>query len=317
MIEKFSREFPGVVRIEPSSLCNLKCILCPTGTIKLNRGLMDPKTFDLVIKNILEHHKQIRVVVLYHGGEPLLNKKFPLMVKRIKEIGVPFIKTVSNGMLLTDEMIEKICESGLDMIEFSLDGTSFEQNDFISRGCMGEEVVRKIKKLVAYKKANTFAHPDIYISTTQFVKRAQNTKTEQFPFAPKYLVDAFSDEIKQKDITFKTTYAYKWPDMNVDGKQFSVLCNEAGSQNKNYCDHVLNTVTIRWNGEVVPCCYDITSRVILGNIYDDNLETIWNNEQYLRLRMSIYEKKFFPLCDECNVVKNHKYLCIREDFQDT
>jgi len=318
MLEKFSCGFPGVVRIEPSSICNLKCIHCPTGTTKANRGLMAPQTFDVIIKNILKHQKQIRVVVLYHGGEPLLNKNFPNMVKQIKEIGIPLIKTVSNGMLLTDEMIEKTCESGLDAIEFSLDGTSFEQNDFIRRGCNGREVVRNIKKMITYKKENAHLKPGICISTTQFIKETQNIPADTVPAVPNYLLEVFSDEINNKDLSFKTTFAMKWPDMNVDRKQFFVNGSGEESQIQNFCDHVLNTITVRWNGDVVPCCYDLTSRVVLGNIYDDNLETIWNNQKYLRLRMSIYEKNFYPsLCDECNTVKNHKYLCVKEDSKGT
>lgn len=315
MIQNFIRDFPGVIRIEPSSLCNLKCIHCPTRTIKMHRGVMDSSTFDLVIQNIRDTISDIRVVVLYHGGEPLLNKQFPSMVRRIKELGVPFVKTVSNGMLLNDKISEEICESGLDAIEFSLDGISFEQNDLIRRGCKGKSVVGKIKQLVNYKKIYSFQKPEIYISTTQFLKINGNDLTNPQSI-PGYLMKAFSNEFRYSDLKFKTTVAMRWPDMNVNEKQFSVLCDNEGSQTQNYCDHVMNTITVRWNGDIVPCCYDLTSKVVLGNIHDNNLRNIWNNEEYLRLRMSIHNKKFYPLCNECNTVRPHQYLLIRDNPTD-
>lgn len=219
MLNNFFRGFLGVVRIEPSSRCNLKCIHCPTGTIKASRGLMDSSTFYLVLQNIRDNLKEIRVVVLYHGGEPFLNKNFPMMVKQIKEPGVPYVKTVTNGMLLNDQLIAEICESGLDAIEFSLDGISFEQNDIIRKGCKGKSVIEKIKRLIDYKKRKNLQKPEIFISTTQFVK-VQAKKLNLSLFVPDYLLDVFSDEIKQQDLAFKTAFAMKWPDMKVDEKKF-------------------------------------------------------------------------------------------------
>lgn len=306
----FIRPFPGVIRIEPSSLCNLKCIHCPTGTNKGPRGLMDSSTFDLVMGNLQDNIKEIRVVVLYHGGEPFLNKNLLTMVSLIKDLGVSSVKTVSNGMFLNDEIVRDVCYSGLDEIEFSLDGTSFEQNDAIRKGCNGRLVVENILKLIKLKKENGLNKPKVIIATTQFVQNKVNPNLTSI--APKYLSDFFSDEIINNEIVIKPSLALKWPHLNLN--QLSIFCDKEDSQKHNYCDDVMNTITIRWNGDVVPCCYDLDSRVILGNIHLSNLDTIWNNDQYVQLRKSIAERNFNPLCDECNIVKSPKYLQINEVF---
>ena len=76
----------------------------------------------------------------------------------------------------------------------------------------------------------------------------------------------------------------------------------------NYCDHVYNLMTIRSNGDIVACCYDLTSKLIMGNIFkDDPLET-WKNFRYESLRKSIHEKKYKSICSNCVVVKPNKYL---------
>lgn len=309
MIQNFRRDFPSVIRVEPSSLCNLKCMHCPTGTIKTDRGLMKFSTFNLILQNLHENLSDIHVIVLYHGGEPLLNKQFSIMTQSIKDLGIPYVKTVSNGMLLSDKLIEEICKSGLDLIEFSLDGISFEQNDFIRKGCKGKIVVEKIKRLIDYKKTNALLKPEIIVSTTQFADN--NGKClSLFSDVPVYLLEAFSEEIKNKNISFKTTLAMKWPDMNLDEKKFAVVLDD-NSSNQIFCDHVMNTITIRWNGDIVPCCYDLTSKLVLGNIHKDSLKTIWNNEKYLALRKSIHDKNFNLLCKNCNTVNQHQYLLIK------
>ena len=106
---------PEVVRIEPASTCNLRCIHCPTVIYRSRkRGVMTEETFGIVLRN-LEKIK-LRVVVMYHGGEPFLNKHIFEWVGAIKSMGVGFVKTVTNGMLITNDMLIRLVESGLDSI---------------------------------------------------------------------------------------------------------------------------------------------------------------------------------------------------------
>jgi len=310
----FSRAFPGVIRIEPSSLCTLRCLHCPTGTVKFSRGVMDAGTFARILENIRVNIHNIRVVVLYHGGEPFLNKEFLTMVRKIKDSGVPHIKTDTNGTLLNLNLIQQICESGLDEIVFSLDGTSFEQNDTIRRGCDGRRVSENIKKLAEYKRTNGFAKPDIFIATTQFLEKCKKIG-DQLPAIPQYLHDFFADEITRRDLSFRTTFAMKWPDLNMDEELFEVICDSEGPQIRNFCDDIISTITIRWNGDIVPCCYDLTSKMVMGNLLKEDIGTVWNNKKYLRLRKGIYEKKFCPLCDSCNIVKPRRFLLLKEPLK--
>ena len=64
---------PRVLRIEPASQCNLSCIHCPTGTIDMNRGVMEKEVMHAVLDSIEVSRSSVKVVVFYHGGEPLLN----------------------------------------------------------------------------------------------------------------------------------------------------------------------------------------------------------------------------------------------------
>ena len=128
---------PRVVRIEPSAKCNLSCRHCPTGTTEMIRGVMSNDVFERCLDFI--KYDEVKVIVLYHGGEPLLNKDFYLMVDRIKKIRKDvLIKTVSNGVALTKTNTNKLISSGIDEIEFSLDGLSFVENDYIRVGGGGE-----------------------------------------------------------------------------------------------------------------------------------------------------------------------------------
>ncbi len=124
---------PPVVRIEPASACNLRCLHCPTGVVDMTRSVMNPATFDRVLEQLAPHVPPVRVMMMYRGGEPFMNKRFLDMVNSVKVQGVPLVKTVSNGMVIKEELWEPIVTSGLDAIDISFDGTSPEENDAIRR----------------------------------------------------------------------------------------------------------------------------------------------------------------------------------------
>ena len=54
-------ELPKVLRIEPSSQCNLSCTHCPTGTVEMSRTIMNEEVFI----EILETIKKNKVVKYY------------------------------------------------------------------------------------------------------------------------------------------------------------------------------------------------------------------------------------------------------------
>lgn len=303
-------DFPGVVRIEPSSSCNLACTHCPTGTIKIARQVMSEEVFQEVVNQISKELDSIRVCVLYHGGEPLLNKRFISMVKTLKEIGIPKIKTVSNGMLLTEKIALEIIESGIDEIEISLDGESIEENNEVRVRSDFNTVVKNVSFLLeAIQDKKT---PKVSISTTQFFRDKNQALKGGEATAPTFIRDAFKNF---PHLEYKPTWAMKWPHINIDKEIYEeFVVGKEDEVVNNYCDHVYNTITIRSNGEIVPCCYDLTSQLVAGNIMQSSLREIWKNSFYSNLRNSLEEGCPTGICAACNVVKAETYLIKKNKF---
>ena len=299
---------PEVVRIEPASTCNLRCIHCPTGIGRSrNRGVMTEETFGVVLKN-LEKLKP-RVVVMYHGGEPFLNKHIFEWIGAIKSMGVGFVKTVTNGMLITDDMLIRIVESGLDSVEFSIDGQSPEENNAIRIGSDYHRVANTIKKLIRIKGERDNDKPTIFIANTQFADSGKAIQADPPP--PRFMLDDFTG-IYEESLAFKTTWALCWPGLeSIKDSNFTKINQDVVSlEDVTYCPHPVETITIRWNGDVVACCYDLTSKYVLGNIKESNLANIWNNEKYKRLRRSIHDKQYLPLCYNCHVIRPHHFISL-------
>lgn len=297
--------FPTVIRIEPSGACNLRCSHCPTGTIAMKRGLMTDEIFARIMHDLTPHQGALRVAVLYHGGEPLLNKRLPAMIEALRALGIPFIKTVSNGMLLTEEVAGSLLAAGLDAIEFSLDGLSATENNAIRRNSDYATVVHHIKRLLDLRRESRASKPAVYVATTQFIHNAADALLPPEP--PAHLRAEFSGDY-DGEVEFKCTWAMEWPHMEVDQTLYHVLQIPEPPPLSNYCDHLVNTITIRWTGDVVPCCYDLTSRIVLGNIMNEDLTSIWNSPRYRNLRESIRTRTPNTPCSTCNVIRPKVYL---------
>ncbi|MDY0124557.1 SPASM domain-containing protein, partial [Sulfurimonas sp.] len=202
-----------------------------------------------------------------------------------------------------------IIASGLDSIEFSLDGTSSQMNDFIRKNSNHKKVIENIKELldqISFKSSNI----KVSISSTQFKYFDENNHLK----SPKsqWLEKEFKHYLDLGLLNINYVDAIEWSDMNIDKDIFDIVEDEE-DKITNYCDHITSTITIRANGDIVPCCYDLTSQLIMGNVLDNSLEEIWNNSKYLKLRKSIYEENFYSICKKCSVVNKNRFLILKQN----
>lgn len=307
--------FPPVIRIEPSASCNLECRHCPTGTIDMARGIMRPELFEKVLKEVAALKDQVRTVVLYHGGEPLLNKHFPDMARAIKNAGIANVKTVSNGMLLKPERMDALIDSGIDSIEFSLDGRSIEENNFIRRKSDFSTVVTNIKAFLDRLIERKLEKPKVFVSNSQILPRDNPELCATNPNPPEYLVQEFGGKYASM-VEFKCVWAMEWPHIGDEIHDlFDLWVNPKITTFQKRCSYVEETITVRSGGEIVACCYDLTSKQVLGNIKDQTLEEIWNGAKYRGLRTSIAKGVYPGICKNCNTVRPPVYLLYKPDAE--
>lgn len=208
------------------------------------------------------------------------------------------IKTVTNGMSLNNQNCHQLIECGLNEIEISLDGSSSSESEEVRIKSNTEKIVQNILQLIEVKNSKQ-SNLDIYVSSTQFLRSKSDVTDPKKLIAqtPQWLINLFGNNVK-----YKSHLAQKWPHMNI-GDQFELAT--AKGDDKNYCDHPINTITIRANGDIVPCCYDLTSQMVMGNIMNDTIFDIFNGPKYSDLRKSVLRKEYIKAC---NVVRPHIYL---------
>jgi uncharacterized protein len=109
--------------------CNLACIYCYERGMKGNLYMSDETAgllVEFVERDYLSHGK--RVSLTFHGGEPLMSTDLIIILsKRLKAAaschGVEYsFNLVTNGTLLTRQMVDKLIPLGLNGAKVTLDG---------------------------------------------------------------------------------------------------------------------------------------------------------------------------------------------------
>jgi MoaA/NifB/PqqE/SkfB family radical SAM enzyme len=93
--------------------CNAKCSFC---------DIWEKPSPYITIENAIENFKDLKKlgvsVIDFTGGEPLLHRELPILLKEAKKLN--FITTVTTNTLLYPKMAEKL-KGLIDMLHFSLD----------------------------------------------------------------------------------------------------------------------------------------------------------------------------------------------------
>lgn len=126
---------PYHISIEATFRCNIRCNYCihamEASEIKrrgYNFSDMPWDVFERIVEQIPEFEDKVKSVVFSGLGEPLVNKRLPEMVKRIKDTRrVGKILLITNGLLLTHDTSDALINAGLDELKISLQGMNAER----------------------------------------------------------------------------------------------------------------------------------------------------------------------------------------------
>ena len=116
-------DYPLLVDIELSSICNLRCPMCYTITDEFNKVVNTTRMdFDLYKKIIDEIGGKVPAIRLSLRGEATLHPKFIDCISYAKERGIKEVSTLTHGGKLTLPYFEKMVKAGIDWITISIDG---------------------------------------------------------------------------------------------------------------------------------------------------------------------------------------------------
>jgi GTP 3',8-cyclase len=133
LIDTFGRQIT-YLRISVTDRCNLRCVYCipPEGVPwQPHESIL---TYEEILRVVNAAAKEGIREVRLTGGEPLVRKDLPDLVKMIADVpGIEDISLTTNGILLAG-MAKELSEAGLQRVNVSLDTLQPEKFARITRG---------------------------------------------------------------------------------------------------------------------------------------------------------------------------------------
>ncbi len=287
---------PSNLLIEPTNICNLKCPGCPTGCgiLKRPKGYM---TFDNFKKIIDECKKSLEMVMLWNYGEPFLNKDLFKMIKYARNKGIKVV-TSTNAHFLPGK-IDELIDSQINKIMISLDGASKATYEKYRQNGNFETVIASIKELCAKKDKN------ILVELQFIIMRHNEHEVEDIKQMAKKLE---VDKLSLKSAWFLDKRLQdKYKDIIPKNPKYQRVIEKSG-----YCIRPWYHMTIQWNGDVAPCCYDADCSINLGNVFEVGVKKVWNGKKMKNFRKIMKRqyngKNIVKLCQTCPELSKRRII---------
>jgi len=258
----------GIVRIEPSYICNMACQHCSIRDLQKRRGGRSMTIED--IQSIADQADELGLAqFVISGGEPLMYPDFDEIVAAIDPKRF-WITTDSNGWLLDYAKAKHLKEIGVDKVQISIDNIAGEVHDSF-RGKDGAWT--KALAAIRYSKEVGLR---VIVQTTVSKYRARNNELIRFIHAfnvndvPVYIgymkpVGAWKEheELDQSDIDYVESLT----------KVHNVFTHLTPSYDyPGGCIAMKRMINITKWGEVNPCPF--MQELVIGNVFDEPLKDI-------------------------------------------
>jgi len=277
--------FPDRMYLESTNVCNLDCIMCPTGVKVLNRpkGFMD---FDLFKRIMDEMGPHVSATTLHIWGEPLLHPRLIDMIEYATPFGLS-VEISTNATILDEETANRLLDSRLSVIYLCLDGHKKETYEAVRRKATYEVTVRNIERFIELKEARGQRSPATFIQIVDM----KMTHEEIEDFKRKWTRPG----IDMINIKAFDSWGNQLKDVNkLAGKRVRL------PKERWQCPMLWYHAHIYWDGTLVCCDRDFQAAHPLGNVKDGVMKA-WNGPAMQDLRRRHMEKdlKEIPSCFKC------------------
>lgn len=266
------------IYLEITNACNLNCDFCIKNSRKITNITID--NYKYIINKIKNNTKEIYLHVL---GEPLIHKDINYLIDYATKEGL-LVNITTNGYL-----IDKIKDNhNIHRLNISLHSYN-----------------KKYKKEVSKYLDNIFNVID-NIRDKAFISLRLWTINNDCQTMIEYINNRYKTNIStlEKNIKIKITnnliidtfHPFIWPDMNNN------YYNTKGT-----CKGLIDHLGILSDGTIIPCCLDSKGIINLGNIYQDDINDIYNKEIVKEMIKGFKNNyKCQELCHHCSFLENKK-----------
>lgn len=280
--------FPSMVLLDITNVCNLKCIHCPQPLIQNRKDFKaNHLPLNLFLKLIEEiSSSNFPFLLRFLGdGEPMLHPNIIEMIEIAKSKTNCTLNLTTNGIFLTPEKSDILLEIGIDIIDISIDALTKKTYEKIRKNGSFEKLMSNIFYLIN-KRNKINSNTKIIVS---FIKQDENYLEEE-TFTSYW--ETIVNYVMIRDLHSAN---------NLIKKEESFLRNNLFQTKRYPCPHLWKRLHIDFKGNIKFCATDWEIGSIIGNIGEKSLESIWKSDFMNDLRKSHMNDtiKDNSICKKC------------------
>lgn len=279
-VKGITPKIPLNLDIELSSVCNLKCPMCPQGAMSAeNKRFMDIQLF----KDIIDQAADIGIpaIKLNWRGEPTLHPVFFEKVLPYTQDKFLDVRINTNGQYKTynNASLAEFCKT----IIFSVDSLKHYTSQILRPGIDLDLLKQNIVSL-AYFINNYHKKENKKIIINYTIQKENESECD--------CIKKFCDDLK---IGFNPRLLF--PRTEKD-KEFVV--NKRKIIGRKNCGYPFQRLLVDWQGKIHFCCVDWDDKGVIGDFGKESLLDVWNALLINQVRFGV---KNYGLHQ--NLCKNH------------
>jgi MoaA/NifB/PqqE/SkfB family radical SAM enzyme len=320
------------IQVEVTTACNAACIYCPR---TVYRNAWKDRHLPLeTFKKLRPAMRNTHHLHLQGWGEPLLHPDFFEMVAMGKAAGCQ-VGTTTNGMLLNKERVERVFQSELDIVAFSLAGID-DGNDRVRKGTSLTKVLEAIRLLRTEKEKRGKTKPAVnvaYMLLRSGIVGLRNLPRLLQGSGVSDVVISFLDFVPSDELRGEVIAPGTGPEFDTLRSLLRGVKKECERQGlrlyhpleSSVCDgavcteNVLRALCIASDGSVTPCVYTnleahhvsyvlsgekhLYERMTFGNIEERSITRIWRQKAYRAFRRSFKTGQLQAPCRGCSKLR--------------
>ena len=245
--DTYQVDMPEIYQIELTNACNLRCSGCIRTDSRVRRPI---GFFSLDLLKMMIARKDFRgsyFVELQMYGEPLLNLDITSIIQQLKEQGVKVGMSTNGTIPLTADKIIR----DLDYLTISIDSPDPVRYEDLRQGAKFKNILNNTLNMIDQVKSNG---GKVDLQTIRYWDQES-----ELP-ALEELAKGWNVTCREVPDCFAAYQNRPWP----------------GEQRNTICLNPWLSVSVQWDGDVVACCFAAGKQIVYGNLYQNDLYTIWN-----------------------------------------
>ena len=298
-----------------SNRCNATCIWCPTSRGTKHNFDMPWETAKKIIDELSspDYPYETQMIHLSENGEALYNPDFLRICRYIKEkLPNTAVNLLSNFGMMSGKVSKILLEEKLlSSLQVNIDGHDAESYTAV-KGIPYDTVISNLIKFINYRKefdpefdlcVNVMPAFEYAVTVGALFNRPPDQVDGKVPYSDFELVEDSLRVFVPDNVQIRHSKAGLWSERRLVA---SGLVPQHPDRNKLDCPmlgRVQEEAFIAPNGDWYPCCLDDNNDIVLGNIVENTLLEVFNNDTRKDFIKKLKARQWEEIGYPCNTVE--------------